>query len=218
VQPVFNISRTITLFYNGDNQLPEKVQSVRTVFPNLITEFFYKYDENGNKITDSVRVLNQMGQPADRVVRYSYSGKDSIISTPEFVNFSIFNNPFDTLIIDKSNIAKLSRRTPTPIGDRFNVYDFEYDNNINPYNALNIYNSLYITNPALGIGYNISVHNQYIGVNQNNIVAYVQDNAVRFVFDYIYDEFKYPIKAEFYLEGTSFVTTTYFFYKGKHDD
>jgi hypothetical protein len=217
VPPVFNISRVFTFIYEGNNPLPEKVQSARTVFPNLVTEFFYEYDEDGNKINDSVRVLNQAGQPADRNVRYKYIGKDSIISTPEFVNFPIFNNPFDTLVIDKSNLIRLIRRTLLITGSRLNTYDFEYDNNVNPYNALNIYNSFYLANPAIGIANNVFVQGQYAGISQNNIIAYTQDIITEFVIDYTYDKFKYPVKSEFYLSGSTFKTTTYFSYKGKHD-
>ena len=67
--PIFNLTQTLTFSYGGSNSLlPSSLASVRTVFPNLVTNFYYKYNSQGRKITDSVRVKNQAGDPADRTV------------------------------------------------------------------------------------------------------------------------------------------------------
>jgi len=214
VIPVFKVSRTLTFVYEGMAALPAKVQSVRTVFPNNITEFFYEYDSKGNKIKDSVRVTNQFGQPADRVVHYQYIKKDSVYTVPEFVNFPLTNNSFDTLYYFNHNIQKFRKHTITSTGFNVNEYSFEYDNNINPYSALNVFNSLNLTNPALGIGFNIQVQTNYIGLNRNNITSYMVAGApFRFEINYLYDTYKYPVWSEAYPEGSPNKFITYYTYK-----
>jgi len=213
--PVLTVSRVLTFFYDGASLLPYKAATVRTVFPNLVTDYFYKYDEKGIKVQDSVRVLNQANEPADRVVNYQY-GKDLIVATPELTGFPIFFNPFDSLFTDNANIIKKVSTTPTPNGDQVLTFTFEYDKKINPYAAINIYNSLYFTNPALGIGYNVPTESHYIGFNRNNITAFSLE-GFKTVVVYEYDKFKYPVKSEtFAEEDPSFKTTTYFTYKDKH--
>lgn len=213
VVPVFNVSRTLTFVYEGMATLPVKVQSVRTVFPNTITEFFYTYDSKGNKIKDSVRVLFQ-GLPSDRVVHYQYIKKDSVYAVPEFVNFPLTNNSFDTLYYSNHNIQKFRKYTITATGFNVNEYLFEYDNNINPYSALNVFNSLNLTNPALGIGFNIQVQTNYSGLNRNNVTAFTVAGApFRFVINYLYDNYKYPVWSEAYPEGSPNKFITYYTYK-----
>lgn len=214
VVPVFNVSRTLTFVYEGMASLPSKVQSVRTVFPNTITEFFYEYDIKGNKIKDSVRVTNQFGQPADRVVHYQYIKKDSVYTTPAFVNFPLTNNSFDTLYYNDHNIQKLRKYSIRSTGVSVNDYSFEYDNNINPYSALNVFNSLNFTNPALGIAFNIQTETNYIGLNRNNVTAYTVAGApFRFVINYLYDNYKYPVWSEASPEGAPNKFITYYTYQ-----
>lgn len=213
--PVFNVTRTITLFYNEGSSLPYKLASVRSVFPHLVTDFYCKYDEKGVKILDSVRVLNQSNVPGDRIVRYEYQ-KGLILTSPEFTNFPIFFNSFDSLFTDNANIVRKVTRMPTPTGDQIFTLDCEYDNNINPYAAINIYNSLYFANPGTGIGYNVSSETHYLGFNRNNMSAFTAQGLFRTVVNYEYDKFKYPVKSVAFQESSpSFKTTTYFTYKDK---
>ena len=214
--PVFNVSRTLTLSYDGASSLPYKVAEVRTVFPNLVTNYYYKYDGTGTKIQDSVMVRNQAGEPASKVVNYEYE-KGLIVTTPVLTGFPIFFNSTDSLFTDNENIVKKVSKTPTPTGDRFLTFTFEYDNKINPYAALNIYNSMYFTNSSLGIGYNVPTETHYMGLNRNNITAFSLD-GFKTVVKYQYDKFKYPVKSESFAEvdPSSFRTTTYFAYKDKH--
>lgn len=217
VLPEFIVSRTLTLYYNDGSSLPYKVASVRSVFPNLVIDFYYKYDDKGAKIQDSVRVRNQFGQPADRVIRYEYE-KGLITATPELTNFSILNNTFDSLYINNANIVKKVSRMPTTNGDLIRTFAFEYDDKINPYSAINIYNSLYFTNPSINIGFNVPTETHYVGFNRNNISTFITQGVFKTFCFYEYDKFKYPLKSESFPESNPLIRTiTYFTYKDRNE-
>src|SRR5690606_10147789 len=65
--PTFNLTQTLTFNYEGFSVLPSSLSNVRTVFPNLVTRYYFKYNNQGMKIMDSVRVKNTLGEPADRM-------------------------------------------------------------------------------------------------------------------------------------------------------
>jgi hypothetical protein len=199
--PVFNLTQTLTLSYDGSSSLmPSSFSSVRTVFPNLVTKFYYKYNSQGRKIMDSVRVKNQAGDPADRVIHYVYDA-DRVYATPVLTGFSMENNSLDTLSLLKGgNIEKLVSRIIRSTGDQIITYTFTYDRFISPYNKLNIANSLYFESAALGIGYNVPLETHYMGVTTNNMTSWTT-GSYTVVFKYLYDQDRYPVRKEMFLPG-----------------
>jgi hypothetical protein len=198
--PQFNLTQTISFKYDGASLLPASLSSVRTVFPNLVTTFYYKYNSGGLKVMDSVRVKNLAGEPADRTVRYIYEGF-RVYTTPVFTGFSTDNNPFDTLdLLKAGNIEKLISKSTSSGAERIVIYNFTYDQFINPYNKLNIANSLYFENAGIGLGYNVPLETHYLGVTINNLATW-NTGSYTANFKYVYDKDKYPVKKEMILPG-----------------
>ena len=199
--PVFNLTQTLTLKYDSPSTLvPAHFYSVKTIFPTLITTFYYQYNSQGRKIMDSVRVKNQAGDPADRVIHYVYDN-DRVYATPVFNGFSLENNSLDTLSLLKGgNIGKLVSRMIRSTGDQIVTYTFTYDQFISPYNRLNIANSLYFESAALGIGYNVPLETHYMGVTTNNMTSWTT-GTYTVTFKYLYDQDRYPVRKEMYLPG-----------------
>jgi hypothetical protein len=199
--PAFALRQTLTFDYDGPASLqPASFSSVRTVFPNLVTTFYCMYNLQGRKIKDSVRVKNQAGDPADRIVNYTYS-YDKVTAIPFFRGFPLENNSFDTLsLLSDGNIGKRVSRHIRSTGDQIIQYTFNYDNAISPYNKLNIANSLYFESGSAGVGFNVSFESQYMGVTTNNVTSYTTGNhTVRF--RYWYDQDNYPVRKEMYWPG-----------------
>jgi hypothetical protein len=199
--PVFTLKQTLTFSYDGPTSLsPSSVSSVKTVFPNLVTTYYYKYSNHGRKITDSVRVKNQAGDPADRVIHYEYED-GQVYVTPHFTGFPMENNSLDTLsILGAGNIEKLVSRFKKSTGDQVISYSFTYDEFISPYNKLNLANSLYFESASLGLGYNVPLETHYMGVTTNNMTSWTSGNyTVRFT--YLYDQDKLPVRKEMILPG-----------------
>lgn len=211
--PQFRLSQTLTFNYEGAALLPSSLASVRTVFPNLVTTFYYKYNSAGLKIMDSVRVKNSAGDPADRKVVYVYE-KGRVYTTPVLVGFPMDNNGLDTLeLLNGGNIEKLvSHIVNTTTGDRLVTYSFSYDNRVSPYNQLNISNSLYFENASIGLGYNVPLELHYQGVTTNNMTAW-STGGYTVTYRYQYDGSNYPVKREQFLPGnTAPSQTTYYQY------
>ena len=199
--PVFNLTQTLTFTYNGSDLVPSSFSSVKTVFPNLVTTFHYKYNSQGRKISDSVRVKNQAGDPADRVIHYVYDDNDKVYAIPVFTGFSMENNSLDTLsLLARGNIEKLVSRFIRATGDQIISYTFTYDQFVSPYNKLNIANSLYFESAALGIGYNVPLETHYMGVTTNNMTSWTTGNYT-VSFHYLYTQDQYPVKKEMFLPG-----------------
>jgi len=188
--PVFNLTQTLTFTYDGSVLVPSSFSSVKTVFPNLITTFYYKYNSQGRKISDSVRVKNQTGDPADRVIRYVYDDNDKVYATPVLTGFSMENNSLDTLsLLTRGNIERLVSRFIRATGDQIISYTFSYDQSVSPYNKLNIANSLYFESAALGIGYNVPLETHYMGVTTNNMTSWTTGSyTVTFTYLYTADQ------------------------------
>ena len=199
--PVFNLTQTLTLKYDGPTTLlPNLFYSAKTIFPGLVTTFYYKYNSQGRKIMDSVRVKNQAGDPADRVIHYVYDN-DRVYATPVFNGFSLENNSLDTLSLLKGgNMGKLVSRVIRSTGDQIVTYTFTYDQFISPYNKLNIANSLYFESAALGIGYNVPLETHYMGVTTNNMTSWTT-GTYTVTFKYLYDQDRYPVRKEMFLPG-----------------
>jgi len=199
--PVFNLTQTLTLKYDGPTSLlPTSFYSVKTIFPNLITTFYYQYNSQGRKIKDSVRVKNQAGDPADRVIHYVYD-IDRVYATPVLTGFPMENNSLDTLsLLGGGNLEKLVSRIIRSTGDQIVTYTFTYDQFVSPYNKLNIANSLYFESAALGIGYNVPLETHYMGVTINNMTSWTTGNYT-VVFKYLYDQDRYPVRKEMFLPG-----------------
>ncbi len=198
--PVFNLTQTLTLTYDGSAPVPSSFSSVRTVFPNTVTTFYYKYNSQGRKISDSVRVKNQAGDPADRVIHYVYVN-DKVYATPVFTGFSMENNSLDTLsLLTRGNIEMLVSRFIRAIGDQITSYTFTYDQSVNPYNKMNIANSLYFESASLGIGYNVPLETHYMGVTTNNMTSWTTGNYT-VTFKYLYTQDQYPVRKEMFLPG-----------------
>ena len=208
--PVFSLKQTLTFHYDGTAVVPSSFSSVRTVFPNLVTTFYYKYNSQGRKIMDSVRVKNGAGDPADRVVHYQY-GNDKVYSTPVFNGFPMDNNSYDTLsLLSGGNIEKLVSRIVRPTGDQTITYAFTYDQAVSPYHKMNIANSLYFESASLGIGYNVPLETHYMGVTSNNMTSWTTGNyTVRF--NYVYDGQNYPVRKEMMLPGNATPSQVTFF-------
>ena len=149
---------------------------------------------------DSVRVKNQAGDPADRVIHYEYD-KDRVIATPVLTGFPMENNSLDTLsLLAGGNIERLVSRTIHSTGDQIATYIFTYDNYISPYNNLNIANSLYFESSSLGLGYNVPLETHYMGVTTNNMTSWTS-GTYTVSFKYLYDKNSYPVRKEMYLPG-----------------
>jgi hypothetical protein len=199
--PVFNLTQTLSFNYNAASTLlPSSVSSVRTALPNLVTTFYYQYNGQDRKITDSVRVKNQAGEPADRTIHYVYDN-DRVFVTPVLSGFPMENNSLDTLsLLSGGNIERLVSRVIHSTGDQVVSYTFTYDKNISPYNKLNIANSLYFEHSALGLGYNVPLETHYLGVTTNNMTSWTS-GAYTVNFKYLYDKDGYPVRKEMYLPG-----------------
>ena len=181
--------------------MPSSFASVKTVFPNLVTKFYYKYSSLGRKISDSVRVKNQAGDPADRVIHYVYDDNDKVYATPVLTGFSMENNSLDTLsLLTRGNIEKLVSRMIRATGDQIVTYTFTYDQFVSPYNKLNIANSLYFESAALGIGYNVPLETHYMGVTTNNMTSWTT-GSYTVTFKYLYTPDQYPVRKEMFLPG-----------------
>jgi len=200
ISPVFILSRTLTFHYLGLENVPSSVSSVRSVFPNLVTEFYFQYNSDGLKTRDSVRVKNIAGEPADRMTNYVYD-KDKIYSTPLANGFTLDNSAFDTLDFKAGNIEMISSTYNSSIPAQV-IYTFSYDHNINPYNRMNIATALYFQNSALGIGYNVPLETHYIGLNANNMKTWTSDSYT-VTYAYVYDKDRYPIQKMMFLPGNS---------------
>ncbi len=200
--PAFNLKQTLTLNYSGSSILPGSVSSVRTVFPNLVTVFYFTYNSKGLKTKDSVQVKNTAGNPAYRVVNYVYdSGR--VTTTPVLSGFSYDNIPFDTLsILQNGNIEKLVSKMKTTAGVQGATYTFTYDKYISPYSKLNIANSLYFENSSIGLGYNVPLETHYMGVTFNNMTSW-SSGTYTVTFKYVYDADKYPVRKELYYPGNT---------------
>lgn len=199
--PVFNLIQTLTFTYDGSAFLPSSFYSVKTVFPNLVTTYYYKYNSQGRKTSDSVRVKNQAGDPADRVIHYVYDDNDKVYATPVMTGFSMENNSLDTLsLLTRGNIEKLISRVIRATGDQIVSYTFTYDQSVSPYNKLNIANSLYFESAALGIGYNVPLETHYMGVTTNNMTSWTTGNYT-VSFHYLYTQDQYPVRKEMFLPG-----------------
>ena len=198
--PGFELKQTLTFSYDGSGLLPSSFSSVRTVFPNLVTTYYYKYNNQGRKISDSVRVKNQAGDPADRVIHYVYDN-DKVFATPALKGFPMENNSLDTLsLLSRGNIEKVVSRFIRTSGDQIITYTFTYDQAVSPYNKLNIANSLYFESAALGIGYNVPLETHYMGVTTNNMTSWTAgDYTVSF--NYLYTHDQYPVRKEMFLPG-----------------
>jgi hypothetical protein len=200
--PVFTLAQTLTFKYGGASLLPELVYSVRTVFPNLVTAFYFKYNSSGLKVTDSVRVKNSAGEPADKTIKYVYEG-GNVYSTPVLTGFPIENHTFDTLtLLENGNMEKLVSRIKKSAGDQIITYKFTYDQSISPYNKLNIANSLYFENPSIGIGYNVPKETHYLGVTTNNLTSW-SSGSYTVTIRYVYDADNYPVRKEIFLPGNA---------------
>jgi hypothetical protein len=211
--PVFTLRQTLTFHYDAlSSNLPSSVSSVRTIFPHLTTNFYYQYNSQGRKIKDSVSVKNLAGEPADRVIHYVYDN-NRVYTTPVFTGFPMENAGFDTISLFKGdNIQKLTSRLLSLLGDQIITYTFTYDQAVNPYNKLNIANSLYFQNGHLGLGYNVPLETHYIGVNSNNMTSWTSGSYTA-VFKYSYDRDKYPVRKEMILpEGSNPYQTILFEY------
>ncbi len=193
--PAFNLTQTITFKYDGQTVVPASLSNVKTVFPNLVTHFYFKYNNQGMKIMDSVRVKNQLGEPADRVIKYEYEN-ERVYSTPEMNGFSMVNNKYDTLeFLSGGNIERLNSKVMKTTGEEFITYQFTYDEGVSPYNKLNIANSLYFENSAIGLGYNVPLETHYMGVTTNNMTSWIT-GSYKVNFKYLYDGDKYPVRKE----------------------
>jgi hypothetical protein len=198
--PFFSLKQTLTFGYDGTSILPSSFASVKTVFPNLIVTYYYKYNSYGRKITDSVRVKNTAGDPADRVIHYEYNN-DQVYATPKLTGFPMENNSFDTLSLLKGgNIGKVIAKFIRSTGDQTATYTFTYDQFANPYNKLNIANSLYFEHASLGIGYNVPLETHYMGVTINNMTSWTSGNFTM-QFRYLYDRDQYPVRKEMFQPG-----------------
>jgi hypothetical protein len=201
INPVFNLTQTLTFAYNGSTLVPSSFSSVKTVLPNLVTTFYYKYNDQGRKISDSVRVKNQAGDPADRVIHYVYDDNDKVYATPVLTGFSMENNSLDTLsLLTRGNIERLVSRIIKAAGDQIVSYTFSYDQSVSPYNKLNIANSLYFESAALGIGYNVPLETHYMGVTTNNMTSWTTGNYT-VTFTYLYTADQYPVRKQMFLPG-----------------
>jgi hypothetical protein len=198
--PVFVLQQTLSFNYEGTSLLPSSVSSVRTVFPDLVTTFYYNYNSHGLKVRDSVRVKNFAGEPADRVIHYVYES-DRVYATPVLTGFSMENITLDTLsILTGGNIEKSVSTTKMSTGDRISTYSFTYDRALNPYNKMNIANSLYFESAALGLGYNVHKETHYMGVTSNNMTSWTSGNYTA-TYKYVYNQEKYPVRKEMFLPG-----------------
>ena len=198
--PVFKLTQTITFNYEGSAVLPSSLSNVRTVFPNLITQFYFKYNSQGMKIRDSVRVINQLGEPADRTVKYEYVN-ERVYSTPVMNGFPMVNNSYDTLeLLSGGNIERLVSKHIRTTGEELVTYQFTYDDGVSPYNKLNIANSLYFENSAIGLGYNVPLETHYMGVTTNNMTSWMT-GSYKINFNYEYDMDKYPLRKEMIRPG-----------------
>ena len=201
--PVFDLRHTISFTYDGPTStMPSSLSSVLTVFPGLVTTYYYKYDQKGLKIKDSVRVKNQAGDPADIVIHYVYTNDRAFI-TPVKTGFPMENSSLDTLYFSKArNIEKLVSRLIKSTGDQITTYNFAYDKSINPFNKLNIANSIYFQHSSIGLGYNVPLETHYMGANSNNMTSW-SAGAGTAIYNYSYDLDKYPVRREFILPGTT---------------
>jgi hypothetical protein len=198
--PVFTLKQTLSFQYDGTSLLPSSFSSVKTVFPNLVTTFYYSYNNQGRKNRDSVRVKNMAGDPADRVIHYEYT-TDRVYTTPVLTGFPMENNSLDTLsMLSGGNIEKLVSRMIKSTGDLVTTYTFTYDHFINPFNKLNIANSLYFEHSSLGIGYNVPLETHYFGVTTNNMASWTTGNYT-VNYNYLYDQDQYPVRKEMFLPG-----------------
>ncbi len=198
INPAFDPKQTLSFHYDGPSLLPSSFSSVRTVFPNLVTTYYYKYNSQGRKIMDSVRVKNEDGEPADRVIHYVYDN-DRVYATPVLTGFPMENNLLDTLsLLAGGNIEKQVSRMIRSTGDRVISYTYTYDQFVSPYNKLNIANSLYFESASLGLGFNVPFETHYMGVTTNNLTSYTTGNYT-VSFRYLYDLDKYPVRKEMLL-------------------
>ncbi len=198
--PKFVLTRTITFNYNGASLLPASLSSVRTIHPNLVTNFYYKYDNHGRKVQDSVAVKNTAGEPASKAIQYEYHN-GRVYSTPTVRGFPIDNHSFDTLdLLKGGNIERQLTKMFDAGAERRFTKTYTYDQSVNPYNRLNISNSLYFENAALGLGYSVSLENNYLGVTMNNTASINFGNHL-IKFKYVYDQDNYPVKKEIVLPG-----------------
>ncbi len=211
--PLPVLSRTYTFFYTGNSTLPYKTTQVHQELPELVFSYYHTYDKNGLKIKDSISQLNFAGERGWTVIRYDYY-KSHITSVPFRAAFSDYLSSYDTIFFDKSNITKIFTSMPLEASIVRRSVELKYDNNVNPYSVINLYNSLYFTNSTLGIGFNILSETHYMGLSQNNVTETLTGIGAKTLVIYEYDNLRYPVKS-IWSGGLDFrdKRTTYYTYK-----
>jgi hypothetical protein len=196
--PSFNLQRKLTFLYDeSSSRMPSSVSSWRKSLPNFTDTYYHTYNNLGHKIKDSVSVKNTSGEIGSFVIHYEY-GSDKVSGRPVLTGFPMENSSLDTIYFTEAgNIERQATRHLSAGGDEFYSYIFTYDQGVNPYNKLNIENSLYFQHPSIGIGYNVPFETHYIGFNTNNMTSF-KTGTLLVTFKYVYDEDQYPIRKEMF--------------------
>ena len=185
---------------------------VPNVFPNVPRPFYFQFDTQGKKMKDSARIVISQTQYAERIINIIRSG-NMIMTTPQYVNLSLDNSNFDTLVIRNNNIDIIRSRTFKQNGNHdYRLEEFGYDQGINPFNKLNISESFLFTNASIGYGFLGPGLTRYIGFSRNNCSGYSLDGVIQTSIQYSYDKDQYPLIAVATYQGTSYKQVAYFEY------
>ncbi|MBC7829410.1 MAG: hypothetical protein H7122_16805 [Chitinophagaceae bacterium] len=211
--PSFSVNISYTFYYTGINKNPAYMERrTPNSFPNVPRPFYFQFDNQGKKLKDSVRIAISQNQFSERVIHINRSG-NKIITTPQYVNLSMDNSNFDTLIIGNNNINLIRSKIFKQAGNHdYQVAEYSYDNSINPFNKINISESFLFTNSSVGYGFLGPGLTRYIGFSENNCSGYSLNGVIQTSIQYSYDQDQYPSIAVATYQGTSYKQVAFFEY------
>ena len=212
--PSFTVNTSYTFYYAGANKNPLYMERrTPNVFPNIPKPFYFKFDNQGKKLKDSVRSVISQTQYSEKIINIDRTGS-TIITTPQYLNQSLDNSNFDTLSIRNDNIESIQSKIYRQSGNhQYMLDEFGYDQSINPFNKINISESFLFTNSSVGYNFLGPGLTRYIGFNRNNCTGYSTDGKIQTSIQYSYDKDQYPLIAVATYQGSTYKQVAYFEYQ-----
>lgn len=211
--PAFKVNTSYTFYYNGSAKNPSYMERrVPNAFPNVTRRYYFFFDNLGKKLKDSARIAVTPSQFTERNISINRSG-NMIITTPRYVNLSLDNSNFDTLMIGSNNIDVIRTRIFKETGKHeYQLAEYGYDGAINPFSKINISESFLFTNSSVGYSFLGPGLTRYIGFSRNNCTGYSIDGIPETSIQYSYDKDQYPVIAVATYQGTTYKQVAYFEY------
>ncbi|MGV3529811.1 MAG: hypothetical protein ACO1OO_13005 [Flavisolibacter sp.] len=204
-EPVTAVERVLNFNYSGDEIQPVSMTSPTLGLNGFNAIIYFKYDRLGRKIRDSAQFTTLWSEPGEVMVDVEYQDK-RIFFTPVAGPGTRESLSYDTLIMKGQNIAE--ERSKRILGSASYVTTtYAYDNYVNPYRKINLFNCLFASNTTLGLRYSLN-ESKYVGLNTNNI-TYHEMGPQQVTYNYAYDADRYPVMVlkNYHFPSVSTLTT-----------